>query len=116
MTLSAGNRVNGRLAFQRQAGGWLFSGGRIAFGDVPGHTSAGHGLHVSAQLDALDLDPWFPLLGQEGREAPAWLTRVSADVHALEFLDRPFGRVTVDLAHEKPVGAGACRAPPRPGA
>ena len=110
LTLSAGNRVTGRLVFQRQAGGWLFSGGRIAFGDVPGRTgaadasgrtSAGRGLHVSAQLDALDLDPWFPLLGQEGREAPTWLTRVSADVHALEFLDRPFGRVTVDLAHEK---------------
>ncbi|MBI3575670.1 MAG: TIGR02099 family protein [Gammaproteobacteria bacterium] len=116
LTLSAGNRVTGRLVFQRQAGGWLFSGGRIAFGDVPGRTgaadapgrtSAGRGLHVSAQLDALDLDPLFPLLGQEGREAPAWLTRVSADVHALEFLDRPFGRVTVELAHEKTGWSGS---------
>ena len=116
LTLSAGNRVTGRLVFQRQAGGWLFSGGRIAFGDVQGRTgaadasgrtSAGRGLHVSAQLDALDLDPWFPLLGQEGREAPAWLARVSADVHALEFLDRPFGRVTVDLAHEKTGWSGS---------
>ena len=107
LTLSAGNRVHGRLTFQRQAGGWLFGGGRIAFGDVPGRTSAGHGLHVSAQLDALDLDPWFPFLGQEGRGAPAWLARVSAEIHALDFLDRPLGRVTVDLAHAETGWSGS---------
>lgn len=106
LMLNAGDRMSGRLAFQRQAGGWLFSGGRIAFGDVPaaqvpGRAGTGRGLHISAQLDALDLDPWFPLLSQEGREPPAWLARVSAEIRAFEFLDRPFGRVTVDLTHEK---------------
>lgn len=118
VALNGGDRMSGRLAFQRQAGSWLFSGGRIAFGDVqgtqvprvpgrtgaadvPGRTSTGRGLHVSAQLNALDLDPWFPLLGQDNREPPAWLARVSAEIRALEFLDRPFGRVTLDLLREK---------------
>lgn len=107
LTLNAGDRMSGRLAFQRQTSGWLFSSGRIAFGDVPGRTGTGRGLHVSAQLNALDLDPWFPLLGQDGRELPAWLARVSAEIHALEFLDRPFGRITIDLAHEKTGWSGS---------
>lgn len=107
LTLSAGNHVNGRLVFQRHAGSWLFDSGRIAFGNVPGRVSAGRGLHISAQLDALDLDPWFPLLNQEGGGPPAWLARVSADIHALDFLDRPFGRIMVDLAHEKTGWSGS---------
>lgn len=108
--LRAGTGVDGRIVFGRQDGAWQLTGGRIAFGDVPGRpvSSRGRGLHVSARLDTLDLDRWFPFLGQEGaRDAPAWLTRVSADVGAFELFDRDFGRVGVDLTREKDGWAGS---------
>lgn len=102
LVVSAGPRVGGRISFQRQGGAWLFTGGRVGFGEERVPPPRGRGLHLSAQLDALDLDRWFPLLGQEGaRDAPSWLARVSADVRALELLDRPFGRIALDLAHDK---------------
>ncbi len=124
LALNAGGHANGRLVFHRQDGAWTFAGGRVNLGDAQGRASAaggrtpgaaeervpaprGRGLHVSAQLDALDLDPWLPLLSQEGREAPTWLSRVSADIRALEFMDRPFGRIAVDLAHEKTGWSGS---------
>ncbi len=102
LVLNAGPRVGGRLFFQRQGGAWQFTGGRVAFGDERVSSSRGRGLHLSAKLDALDLDKWFPLFGQEGaRDVPAWLARVSVEARALDLLDRPFGRVAVDLAHDK---------------
>lgn len=108
LVLNAGPRVGGRLFFQRQGGAWQFVGGRVGFGEERLPPPRGRGLHLSAQLDALDLDEWFPLLGQEGaREAPSWLARVSADVRALELLDRPFGRIAVDLARDKDAWSGA---------
>lgn len=103
MQLSAGSHVTGRLLFARQAKLWSFAGGRVNFGDAQKRAAApaGRGLHVSTQLDAIDLDPWFPLFGQEGRQPPAWLNRISADVRALEIFDRLFGRVSLDLTREK---------------
>lgn len=133
LAVSAGPQIGGRLLFQRQAGAWQFAGGRIHFGDVQGRTSAagapsgeaytarrmpgaaeervppprGRGLHLSAQLGALDLDRWFPLFSREGaRTPPSWLARVSAEVRALELLDRPFGRLNIDLTQDKNGWAG----------
>ncbi len=102
LVLTGGPRVGGRLFFQRQGGAWQFTGGRVGFGEERVPSPRGRGLHLSAQLDALDLDRWFPLFGHNGaRDTPAWLARVSADVRALELLDRPFGRVALDLARDK---------------
>lgn len=102
LVLSAGPRAGGRLLFQRHDGAWQFAGGRVAFGEERVPPPRGRGLHLSAQLDALDLDQWFPFFGQEGaRDTPAWLARVSADVRSLELLDRPFGRIAFDLVHGK---------------
>ncbi len=107
LAVSAGSRVGGRLLFQRQGGAWQFVGGRVGFGEERLSPPRGRGLHLSAQLDALDLDEWFPLLGQEGaRETPSWLARVSADVRALELLDRPFGRIAIDLMRDKDAWSG----------
>jgi len=100
LVLRAGPAVDGRLVLARQEGAWQLTGGRIAFGEGRAPVPRGRGLHVSARLDALDFDHWFPFLGQEGAHAPAWIARVSADVRALDLFDRDFGRVAVDLAHE----------------
>ncbi len=101
LALSAGNRIGGRLVLQRRAGAWQFAGGRVGFGEERASPVRGRGLHLSAQIDALDLDPWFPLLGQEGGDTPSWLSRVSADIRTLDLFDRRFGRVAFDLAHDK---------------
>ncbi len=102
LVLRAGSGVDGRIVLARQEGAWQLAGGRIAFGEGRAPVPRGRGLHLSARLDSLDLDRWFPLLGQEGaRDAPSWLARVSADVRALDLFDRDFGQVGIDLAHDK---------------
>ena len=126
LALRAGTAMDGRIVLARQEGRWQLAGGRIAFGDVQGRTSAAggrmpgaaegravplpraRGLHLSARLDALDLDRWFAFLGQEGAgDVPAWLARVSAEVRALGLFGRDFGRVGVDLAHDKDGWSGS---------
>jgi len=108
LALRAGTTVDGRIVFARQDGAWQLAGGRIAFGEGRAVSSRGRGLHLSARLDALDLDRWFPFLGRDGaRDAPSWLARVSADVRALELFDRDFGRVGIDLTRDKDGWAGS---------
>lgn len=132
LALTLPHALRGRLVFTRQEAGWRFFGGRLAFGEIPGGAGAAgtpsgeansarrkpraaeeraalpraRGLHVSARLDRVELDPWLPLLGGGGGEAPEFLQRLSAEFRALDLLDRDFGRVAVDLGREQGAWSG----------
>jgi len=117
IVLDVGRAAHGRLLFRRE-GAWHLASGHIAFGDVQGSTSVaggrtpgataglgvlpgGPGLHLSAHLDALDIDPWLPLLGGGRAQAPATLTRLSAQIGAFDMAERAFGELALDLRREK---------------
>ena len=99
----AGKRVRGKLAFRHEASGFTFARGRIGIGEtatpLPG---AEAGLHLSARLPALDTDRWWLVLRQNLNDdrASGWLdvvSRVSAEIEALETFGRGFGRLSLDI-------------------
>jgi uncharacterized protein (TIGR02099 family) len=99
--VSAPGLINGRLLFVRDATGWHFDRGRLALQDAAATLPVERGLHLHARLAALDVDEWLRLRGDAGGTAatPAWLARVSAEVRALDLLNRQFGAMSVDLVH-----------------
>ncbi len=104
--ISVGNRMSGRLLFGRETGGWSLSRGRIGFGEPSAALPKEHGLHVSARLDDVDMDQWWPLLGDGAGAVPAWLNHVSADVRSLTMFDRPFGNLALDLFRSRDTWSG----------
>jgi uncharacterized protein (TIGR02099 family) len=109
VALGAGRMIRGRLAFQREKT-WGLKSGRILFQDAAVAASAveprvelpkERGLHVSARLRELDADQWLPLLGAEGTETPAVLTRLSGETGSLNLFGRPLGRLALDLRRQK---------------
>jgi len=103
LALDMGRHAHGKFVFARTADGWQMTAGRIGFreGRVP--PPKDHGLYLSARVDALDLDQWWPLLGTGGgaSAAPAILTRVSAEIRSFGMLDRKFGSVSVDFSRDR---------------
>ena len=102
LDVRAGKRVSGKLAFRNALPGWTFARGRIGIGETAVSLPAQSGLHLSARLPALDTDRWWPLLRQnlnDGGES-GWLdvvSRVSAEIEALESFGRGFGRLSLDI-------------------
>ena len=102
LDVRAGKRVSGKLAFRNALPGWTFARGRIGIGETLVSLPAQSGLHLSARLPALDTDRWWPLLRQnlnDGGES-GWLdvvSRVSAEIEALESFGRGFGRLSLDI-------------------
>ncbi len=102
MYLQAEERITGKLAFQRAASGWKFSGGRIGIGEQVSQLPPQPGLQLSARLPVLNVDDWWPLLRQnlDGSGDSGWLdvvNRVSADVESLAAFGREFGRLSLDI-------------------
>ena len=103
LDLRAGKRLSGKLAFRHEAAGFSFTHGRIGIGEtLTPLLSAEPGLHLSARLPALDVDRWWPLLRHNlnDRSASGWLdvvSRVSAQIEALESFGRGFGRLSLDI-------------------
>jgi uncharacterized protein (TIGR02099 family) len=106
IALNAGNSVNGRLVFSGEDNGWRFVGGRIGFGQARVPLAVERGLHLSARLQRLDLDQWWPLLGGGSASAPAALARVSAEIKSFAMFDRDFGNLTLDLHREDSLWRG----------
>ena len=103
LDVQAGKRVNGKLAFRHAAPGWAFARGRIGIGETVALLPAQAGLHLSARLPSLDTDRWWPLLRQNLNDSGAsgWLdvvSRVSAEIAALESFGRGFGRLSLDIS------------------
>lgn len=101
--LQAGNRAQGKLAFQREAAGWNFARGRIGIGEPITQLPTQAGLHVSARLGVFNADQWSPILRSslsDGTDSGALtvLGRVSAEVEALEAFGRKFGRLSLDMS------------------
>jgi len=94
----AGNRASSVLVWASRPGELSFQGGRIAIGEKVTELANPDGLHVSARLPAIDVDRWWPVLESEvGQGTSSAIKRVSLDTDALHFLDRAFGRLTLDL-------------------
>lgn len=103
--LQAGNRAQGKLAFQRETAGWKFTRGRIGIGESVTQLPAQAGLHLSARLATFNADQWSPILranlsdGTEGG-APPVLSRVSAEAEAVEAMGRKLGRLNLDISQQ----------------
>lgn len=106
LDLRVGNRMNGKLVLARDAGAWQLTSGRIGFGEARVPVPKDNGLHVSARLDAVDLDQWWPWLGGGPTGVPEWLTRVSAEVRSLGMFDRDFGDINFDIYRSQDVWSG----------
>lgn len=100
IAVRAGSEIAGRLEFARDRGFWRLARGRVGFGEERVALPGEDGLQLKARIEALDLDQWLPLFADAGGavEPPPFLWRVSADIGALDLLDRRFGRMAVDLA------------------
>ncbi|MGE5241226.1 MAG: YhdP family protein [Bacteroidota bacterium] len=106
IALTVGSSARGRLALSRVDDGWRFVGGRVSFGEERVATSGERGLHVSARLEQLDLDQWWPLLGGGSSGAPDFLARVSAEVKSFDMFDRRFGNLALDFVHQRDLWSG----------
>ncbi|MCR4300135.1 MAG: TIGR02099 family protein, partial [Sulfuricaulis sp.] len=104
--LRLGDRLSGNLVFAQQGSVWIFSGGRIGFGQENVAPPKERELHISAHLGAVDFDQWWPFLGGGGA-VPAPLTHVSAEVQALTLFDRQFGQVSLDFFRKKDTWSGS---------
>ncbi len=111
VAVDMGRRAHGKLVFARVADGWRMTGGRIGFGERRVAPPKDHGLTLSARLDVLDLDQWWPLLGGGSVGAPALLTHVSADIKSFGMLDRKFGNVSVDFSRDRNTWSGTVNGP-----
>jgi len=106
LALDMGRRAHGKIVFARTANGWRMAGGRIGFGEGRVATPKDHGLYLSARLDEIDLDQWWPLLGGGSMGAPALLTRASAEVKSFGIFDRQFGAVSLDFSRDRDTWSG----------
>jgi uncharacterized protein (TIGR02099 family) len=98
--INVGTRMSGKLLFGRETGGWRLTRGRIGFGEPLATLPKERGLQVSARLDEVDVDRWWPLLGDGSGGVPSWLNHVSAEVRSLNMLDRRFGNFSLDFTRE----------------
>ena len=101
--MQAGTRVQGKLAFRHEPAGWKFARGRIGIGEPVTQLPSQAGLHLSARLPTLNIDQWAPLLRSNPNDSAQsdWsdiLSRLSAEVEALEASGREFGRLSLDIA------------------
>jgi len=101
LTLSVRDQVRGQLAFTQKKDGWRFDRGRIAFGEVKAAMPKRAGMSFFANINAIDIDQWFPLFQNGHEETPDWVTGVSARVASFDMLDRKFGKLYVNLTRSK---------------
>ena len=106
LTINAGSRLSGKLIIAREDGGWRLSSGRIGFGEVGVPPPKDHGLHVSARLEAVDLDQWWPLLGEGTISAAESVNRVTAEARSLSIFDRNFGGINLDISRHRGTWSG----------
>ncbi len=104
--VSVGNRMSGRLLFGRETGGWSLTRGRIGFGEESVVLPKERGLHVSARLDEVDIDQWWPLLGDGSGGIPTLISRVSAEVRSFSMFDRRFGSLALDFTRNRDIWSG----------
>ena len=100
--LQAGTRMQGKLAFRHEPGGLKFARGRIGIGEPVTQLPSQVGLHLSTRMAALNTDQWLPLLRSNLNDNAEsdWsdiLSRVSAEIEALEASGREFGRLSLDI-------------------
>lgn len=101
--LQLDSRVTGRLALQRDTGRWRLQRGHIGIGERISALPDTDGLQLSARLPSLNADNWWNFLRQlQNAEngSTGWfddITRLRAEVDALELFSRPFGRMLLDF-------------------
>ena len=111
LALSVGNDVNGRLALSRDSAGWRFAGGQIVLGGTPAVVPPARELHVRANIDTVDADQWWPLLGGDAVTLPEWGMHVSANVNALKMFDRRFDNLSFDISRLRETWHGTVNSP-----
>lgn len=106
LDIGVGDRMHGKLVLARDASAWKLMGGRIGFGVARVPVPRDGGLHVSADLDAVDLDQWWPWLGGGTTGVPELLNHVSAEVRSLGMFDRNFGDIKFDIYRSRDTWSG----------
>lgn len=106
LTLSAGSRLSGKLIVAREASGWRLSSGRIGFGEDHVPSPKDRGLHVSARFDAVDLDQWWPLLGEGTIGTVESLNHITAEARSFSMFDRNFGSIHLDISRRRGTWSG----------
>jgi uncharacterized protein (TIGR02099 family) len=116
LVLGPGGGVSGRFALAREAVGWRFGSGHIAFGETfPVGLPYERGVSASVFLDRFDVDAWLAHLptGARGSAAevvgglPPWIRHLTLDIRALDAFERHFGRLVADLGRTGTGWAGA---------
>jgi uncharacterized protein (TIGR02099 family) len=103
----SGAAVSGQLAFGIENGAWHFFNGHIGFGEKNITLSNVPGIHVSARLNALDIDAWNDLTrGGTSGKLPAVISRISIYVRTLEVFDRRFSGIALDFRRRKSTWRG----------
>lgn len=103
--LQAGNRAQGKLAFQRETAGWKLTRGRIGIGESVAQLPAQAGLHVSARMASFNADQWSPILQanwSDSSDSGAFhvVNRINAEAEAVEALGRKLGRLNLELSQQ----------------
>lgn len=103
--LQAGNRVQGKLAFQRETVGWKFTRGRIGIGESVTQLPTQAGLQVSARMAAFNADQWLPILRANWNDsadggASHVISRINADAEAVEAFGRKLGRLNLEIGQQ----------------
>lgn len=101
LALNIGDRVNGKLALSRRDGGWAFAGGQIGFGGAPATAPQNRDLRILANLDTVDADQWWPLLGGGSAYLPEWMLHVSGGINTLNMFNRRFGYLFFDFSRTR---------------
>lgn len=116
LALGPGGGVSGRFALLREAVGWRFGSGHIAFGETfPVGLPRERGVSTSVRLDRFDIDAWLAYLptGSGGSATemvgglPPWIRHLTLDIRALDAFERHFGRLVADLGRTGAGWAGA---------
>ncbi len=107
LALNVGDHATGRVALSRRDGSWAFAGGQIGFGGAPATAPQNRDLHIRANLDAVDADQWWPLLGGGTVKLPEWAVHVSAAVKTLNMFDRQFENLSLDFSRQRDAWRGA---------
>ncbi|MFQ5934804.1 MAG: YhdP family protein [Acidiferrobacterales bacterium] len=107
VSVRIGKHIDSRFQFAQRAGEWHFTRGAIVFGTGKAKLPRERGLDISAQAAHVDADPWFKVLGRNGRGlAPGYLRRLRGNFDSLYLFNRKFGKFEIEVLRNQGVWNG----------